>query len=138
MELPRDPNQPAYKRARELRAAETRAEYKFWWSLRNKKLYGLRFRRQHPIGPYFPDFVCLRARFVVEVDGASRRDPKQIAHDEARTAWLEGMGYRVIRVWNLDVFHELHRVIGYIEIKLGERPNDWLNLGWNASRFRLR
>ncbi len=121
MELPRDPNQPAYKRARELRAAETPAEYKLWWALRKKKLCGLRFRRQHPLGPYFADFVCLRARFIVEVDGASHRNSVQIAHDEARTAWLERASYRVIRVWNLDIFHELHRVMEHIEAKLGER-----------------
>lgn len=82
------------KRARALRRTMTQPE-KTLWALLRRNQQGLRFRRQHPIGPYILDFYCPSAKLCVEVDGPSHED--QAAHDERRTRWLEGEGIRVIR-----------------------------------------
>src|SRR5438477_3600342 len=81
------------KRARHLRRNETLSERRLWQALRRKQIHDVRFRRQHPIGPYFADFVCLRAKLVLEVDGPSHIDAAQMAYDERRPRWLERAGY---------------------------------------------
>src|SRR6266496_3253929 len=58
-------------RARKLRRMQTDAECKLWQRLRDRRLSGHKFRRQHPIGHYFADFACVERRVVVELDGAS-------------------------------------------------------------------
>ncbi len=92
----------ANERARALRRQLTDAEQKLWSILRLRKLGGLKFRRQFPIGPYIADFVCLERRLVIEVDGGQHAvTAKQ--EDAARTAWLQTQGFRVLRFWNNDV-----------------------------------
>ena len=90
-------------RARTLRKSMTNAERKLWRALRGKQLVGQRFRRQHPLGPYVVDFVCLERRLVIEVDGGQHGEPEQADSDQRRTDWLAAEGYRVLRVWNRDV-----------------------------------
>ena len=91
---------PLTHRARLLRDKSTFAERRLWEALRGKKLEGLRFRRQQPIGPYIADFFCPSAKLIVELDGYFHSDPLRIQHDEARTAWLGERGYRVLRFDN--------------------------------------
>ena len=91
-------------RARALRKNATEAEQRLWKALRLLRHEGLHFRRQPPIGPYYPDFACHRAKLIIELDGESHTKPRQIAHDEKRTRFLESIGYRVIRFWNLETF----------------------------------
>ena len=79
----------------------TDAERLLWQHLRSRQLAGLKFRRQHPIGRYILDFVCLEAGLVIEVDGGQHGP--QHSYDEARTAWLGQRGYRVLRFWNNEV-----------------------------------
>lgn len=112
----------ANERARRLRKAMTPAERLLWWALRNRQLDDVRFRRQHPLGPYTADFVCLERLLVVEVDGAQHAEPSQLRHDEDRTRWLEGEGYAVLRVWNRDVLTNLDGVLTTIWRVLRERP----------------
>ena len=88
-------------RARQLRARQTEAERKLWFLLRDRRLNGAKFRRQVPIGKYIADFVCQEARLIVELDGGQHTD--RIAYDTARTEWLAGVGYRVLRIWNNDL-----------------------------------
>jgi very-short-patch-repair endonuclease len=90
-------------RARELRRNETAAEKRIWSRLRAHRFQGFKFRRQHPIGRYVVDFVCLGAQLVIEVDGDSHGDDRADTLDAARTAWLETQGFRVVRFWNHDV-----------------------------------
>ena len=59
------------QRARELRARQTEAESLLWYVLRDRRLCGLKFRRQFPIEPYIVDFACVEKRFVVEIDGSN-------------------------------------------------------------------
>ena len=82
----------------------TEPERKLWWLLRCKKLAGLRFRRQAPLGPFIADFFCPKARLVVELDGASHTSDRQIAHDARRTRWLVQHGLRVVRFTNRELF----------------------------------
>jgi very-short-patch-repair endonuclease len=84
--------------ARRLRAESTDAERKLWSLLRGEQLNGLQFRRQHPIGGYIVDFVCLKANLVVELDGGQHADPAGLVHDARRTRRLEEPGLRVLRV----------------------------------------
>ena len=112
------------KRARRLRRNETLSERKLWQALRRKQVLDVRFRRQHPIGPYFADFVCLRAKLVIEVDGPSHLDAAQLAYDEGRTRWLEREGYRILRLWNLDVLTNLDRVVERIAMEVEVRLGD--------------
>jgi very-short-patch-repair endonuclease len=86
--------------ARSMRNDPTEGEAAMWQLLRNRKLEGLRFRRQHPIGPYIVDFVCLDSRLIVEVDGSQHADSLSDRH---RDAYLERLGFRVVRFWNDDV-----------------------------------
>jgi very-short-patch-repair endonuclease len=75
-----------------------------WWKLRKKQFAGYRFRRQHPIGNYVGDFVCLDARLILELDGGQHAEQKEA--DVERTKELELMGFRVLRFWNIDVLRE--------------------------------
>jgi very-short-patch-repair endonuclease len=110
------------ERARQLRKDMTSAERLLWWALCKRMLDGARFRRQHPLGSYTVDFVCLERMLVVEVDGGQHAEPTQHVHDAARTYWLEGEGYAVVRVWNRDVFTNLDGVLATIYAALQERP----------------
>ncbi len=116
-----DPQVHPFKRSRELRAAETKAEYALWWALRKKQIQGLRFRRQYPVGPYFPDFVCLPVRLAIEVDGHSHANPDEFVYEDTRTAWLERHGYKVLRFSNSAVLTNMERVIADIERAVLER-----------------
>jgi very-short-patch-repair endonuclease len=95
--------------ARTLRATPTDAETRLWSRLRGKQLNGLRFRRQHPIGPYVVDFFCAEANLIIEVDGG-----QHVGDSPQRTAWLEARGYRVIRFWNNEALINTDGVLSVI------------------------
>jgi very-short-patch-repair endonuclease len=90
--------------ASQLRLNLTDAERILWRRLRVFKSHGFHFRRQAPFENYVLDFVCHRARVVIELDGSQHAEEKQIRHDEKRTKYLTRRGYRVLRVWNSEVF----------------------------------
>jgi very-short-patch-repair endonuclease len=107
--------------ARRLRNAPTEAERRLWSLLRKRQLDGCRFRRQIPLGPYVADFMCLKERLVVEVDGgqhAVRQD-----QDAKRTRWLESQGFRVLRFWNNEVLGNLAGVAEVIRASLRDTPH---------------
>ena len=95
--------------ARALRANATDAERCLWRHLRNRHLGDYRFRRQQPIGGYIVDFVCIRARLIVEIDGGQHAD--DLLYDLERTRDLARCGFRVIRFWNHDVLRETEAVL---------------------------
>ena len=99
-------------RARNLRAAQTDAEKALWFRIRNRRLQGWKFRRQHEIDQYIVDFLCPDAALIVELDGGQHGE--QVAYDEARTRKLQNMGYRVLRFWNNDVLKNLDSVLEVI------------------------
>ncbi len=105
--------------ARRLRSMPTEEERILWAELRKRRVAGLRFRRQHPIGPYTVDFVCLERRFIVEVDGVQHGEPAKSVKDAHRTAWLESRGYCVFRAWNWEIRENLEGVITSMLGELG-------------------
>jgi CreA protein len=94
------------KRARELRGNLTLPEVVLWQSLRQGRLAGLRFRRQHAIGPFIVDFYCPSARLAVEVDGHIHDDAGQVRYDRRRDAFLSAHGVRVLRFAAGDVLQD--------------------------------
>ena len=97
------------QRARELRQRATEAERVLWERVRNRRLGGLKFRRQHPLGPYIVDFYCAEHRLVVEVDGPIHEGQKE--RDALRAEYLEMYGYRVLRFMNEDVLTDIEGVL---------------------------
>jgi very-short-patch-repair endonuclease len=91
------------QRARELRRNENAAEQRMWSLLRAKRMSGFKFRRQHALGTYIADFICLKARLVIEVDGDTHGTDESPGLDAKRTEVIQSMGYRVIRFWNHEV-----------------------------------
>ena len=89
------------QRAKELRQELTPAEKILWEALRNRQLGGLKFRRQHPLGPFIADFYCAEKRLVVEIDGGIHNLQRE--QDQQRTRQFEEFGYRVIRFQNEEI-----------------------------------
>ena len=87
-------------------------------------MFGVKFRRQHPIGSYIVDFCCPTLRLIVELDGGQHAE--QNAADQARTCFLESRGYRVLRFWNNpvmtqwdDVLEEISSVVSTLTLPKG-------------------
>lgn len=104
-------------RARSLRKSTTDAEAHLWHQLRNRNLRQFKFRRQHPIGPYIVDFVCLEHKLVIELDGSQHLD--QVDYDYKRTVYLEQAGFRIIRFWDNDVLAQTGGVMQALYAALG-------------------
>jgi very-short-patch-repair endonuclease len=100
--------------SRNLRKRQTDAENLIWRHLRRKQVEGLRFRRQHPIGKYIVDFVCLEKQLILEIDGGQHAI--EIDKDRNRDQWLLAEGYRILRFWNNDVFENLPGVLETIRL----------------------
>jgi very-short-patch-repair endonuclease len=107
--------------ARTLRVNATPSERILWRQLSARKVWGVRFNRQVPIGPFICDFVARSLNLIIEVDGGQhgwRSD-----EDAARTRYLEDRGYRVIRFWNSDVLERLEGVVAEIETVIAALPS---------------
>lgn len=97
-----------------MRREPTPAEKLFWKALKRAEIPGSHFRRQAPFGPYIVDFACHHHRLIVEVDGAVHDLEHVAARDAERQAWLEGRGYRVIRVPNSQAINDPYSAIELI------------------------
>ncbi len=95
-----------------LRTNQTDAESRLWYHLRDRRFYGWKFRRQHMLQNYIVDFVCLKKKLVIELDGGQHAD--QEAYDNQRTRILEMNGFKVIRFWNNDVLSNIEGVLEMI------------------------
>lgn len=107
------------KNSRNHKRYPTEAESLLWQYLKGKGL-GARFRFQHPIGLYIPDFVCLSRNLVVEIDGGYHFIGDQPISDEKRTAYLESKGFRVIRFTNEEVLNNLNNVLETIKKEMNK------------------
>jgi very-short-patch-repair endonuclease len=85
-----------------MRRAPVSNEAALWAMLRNRRVAGLKFRRQVPIGRYIVDFVCLRHRLIIEADGPFH----DLEYDQRRDAWLAGQSFRILRFPNALVGSE--------------------------------
>src|SRR5215510_2152257 len=101
MKAPLDPEFLDF--ARRLRRNQTDAEKLLWSILRSRQLLGLKFRRQHSIGPYILDFYCHDYKFCIELDGGQHYTSKGQEEEETRTAFLQTRGIHSLRFSNLDV-----------------------------------
>jgi very-short-patch-repair endonuclease len=104
--------------AQKLRLSQADAEKVVWSVLRNQQL-GYKFRRQHKIGNYIVDFVCLEEKQIIELDGGQHTAEK----DKDRTAFLQQEGFRILRLWNNDVLENKAGVIQRITQELNCSPS---------------
>lgn len=100
------------------RSNPTEAENILWQSLRSKKFEKYKFRRQHVIGPFIADFVCLKSMLIIEVDGLVHQLPENKESDRERSLWLYGKGFDVIRFTNEQVIHQTDEVLETIVRRL--------------------
>ena len=84
-------------------------ERRLWQRLRKRQVLGWKFRRQHPIGPYFADVACIEAGLIVEVDGDHHA--VRATYDAGRDAFLHRQGYQVIRFWASEVDENVEGII---------------------------
>lgn len=112
-------------KAQELRQNMTNVENILWYYLRSKQLNGLKFRRQVPIGKYIADFICFQHKLIIELDGGGHADETQILYDQQRDVFLQGAGYRVLRVWNNEIYENIEGVLGVILITCSEDPSPY-------------
>ncbi|MEF3168824.1 MAG: DUF559 domain-containing protein [Deltaproteobacteria bacterium] len=125
--------QEHFQRARELRKETTPAERQLWHALRGEQL-GVKFRRQHPIGPYIADFYSWEAGLVVEVDGDSHFTPESQAYDRDRDAYLNSLGLTVLRFSNQEISDQMEGVVGKIaDILQRAQPSDDHDRQWRRA-----
>ena len=108
-------------RARDLRKRMTEAEELLWSNLRDKKLDGLKFRRQHPIWRFIADFYCHKAKLVIELDGGIHQEIETKERDINRTAEIERFDIKVIRFTNEEVLENIEEVLFKIKEECGKR-----------------
>jgi len=106
-------NPKTMHRAGELRKEPTPAESKLWSYLRGNKLNGVNFRRQHAIGNYIADFVSIKRKLIIELDGSQHLE--QAEYDIVRSQYFASLGYKVIRFWNNQIINDIEGVIQTIQ-----------------------
>lgn len=104
------------------RTKPTQAEDILWQLVKTKKLEGYKFRRQHIIGSYIADLVCLDKRLIVEIDGLIHQLPENKEADEIRTRWLNEQGFKVLRVTNEQVINKTTETLELISSTLKAQP----------------
>jgi leucyl-tRNA synthetase len=125
--------------AKNQRQNPTQEETRIWDNVRSRKLGGFKIRRQHPIGDFIADFVCLEKMLVIEIDGEIHLNNKE--YDEARTTFLNSVGFDVIRFSNKEVQQNLSLVLKTIRETLENRPSnnesDALSFGegWGEEKY---
>ncbi len=94
--------------SRTMRKNPTGAEEILWRILRDRRFANFKFRRQVPLGSYIADFVCYKARLIVELDGSQHAEN---LHDVARDNWLKGQGFEILRIWNNELANNRDSVL---------------------------
>lgn len=107
-------------RTRELRQRQTKAESLLWNVVRAKRMCDKKFRRQHPIGPFFADFACIEMNLIVEIDGGYH--DYLVAEDLGRQKYLENQGWKVLRFTNEEVIDDVEAVAIAIAKEMGLEP----------------
>jgi very-short-patch-repair endonuclease len=96
--------------SRSLRKEQTPHEAILWSHLKSRRFNNLKFRRQHPIGPYIVDFCCLEKWLVIELDGGQHNKDENIKKDEERDCALSSIGYTMLRIWNNELTENIDGV----------------------------
>jgi adenine-specific DNA-methyltransferase len=97
------------QRARELRQTQTYYESILWRLLRDRRLEGYKFRRQHPIDRFVADFACINSKLIIELDGNSHDNRQE--RDEARDEHLKSQGWQTLRVRNTELMNNGNGVV---------------------------
>ena len=111
-------------RAKKLRQNMSEAETRLWHHLRAGRLNGYKFRRQQPMGNYIVDFVCVTPKLIIEADGGQHAE--QAEYDQARSLYLNDLGFTVLRFWNDEILRQTDEVLAEILRVLQEleRPSE--------------
>jgi very-short-patch-repair endonuclease len=96
----------------------TPSEKKLWAALRDRRFVHLKFRRQQPIGPFIADYCCWDQKVILELDGDSHAGKE--AYDRRRKEWLERAGWKVVHIWDSEVFGNIDGVMQTIFSACGE------------------
>jgi very-short-patch-repair endonuclease len=104
-----------FKKAKGLRRRETEAEKRLWAKLCRNQMFGLQFRRQHPINRFIADFYCVRIKFVIEVDGSIHELPENKDYEIERSEIFNDFGISVIRFSNDQIIEDIDGAIKEIE-----------------------
>ena len=121
---------------RKLRSEMTTAETRLWSRLRAKQFQGLKFRRQHGIGPYIVDFYCPERSLVIEVDGDAHAPEAQVMKDRERDQYLHSLGLQVIRFMNDDVLNNIEGMLEDLYEKLSRSTSPHPSLQRRGQRTR--
>ncbi|MEW6109825.1 MAG: endonuclease domain-containing protein [Nitrospirota bacterium] len=108
--------------AKNLRRQSTDTEQALWKYLRAKRMDGLKFKRQQPIGDYIVDFVCFERKIIIELDGGQHSQPEHMKRDKERNRWLESQGYEILRFWDNEVLKNTRGVLEVIWEKCLKHP----------------
>ena len=96
-------------------------EKKFWSQVRDRPPGGHKFKRQVLIGSYIADFVCIEQKLIVELDGGQHAE--KTAYDRKRDAFMVAQGFRVMRVWNIDLMENIEGVMDMVFEQLEGSPS---------------
>jgi very-short-patch-repair endonuclease len=112
-------------KARKLRRQMTLPEVLLWRILRQSP-HGLKFRRQHPAGPYVLDFYCPSAKLGVEIDGIAHDMGNRPRYDERRDAFLQERGVEVVRLPAVEVLKSIDKaadaIVAHCRSRIGAPP----------------
>ena len=108
-------NPKLFEYAKALRQSQTHAEELLWQQLKDKKLNGLEFRRQHAISKFIGDFYCHEKKWVIEVGGRVHDLQEVKENDNAKEGWFSELGLKVIRFTNEEIATEMHKVLKEIK-----------------------
>ncbi|MFA6270098.1 MAG: DUF559 domain-containing protein [Candidatus Paceibacterota bacterium] len=98
----------------ELRKNQTPTEEKLWFFLRGNKLNGVKFKRQHSIGGYIPDFYCAKKKLIIELDGEIHNTTEAREYDEVRDKFFKELGYTTLRFLNREIENDIDEVLDKI------------------------
>jgi len=106
------------QRAKKLRAASTPAESRLWQQLRLLKVQGFHFRRQHPVGLFYVDFICLSKKLAIELDGYSHTIASEHERDLIKEKFLSQQGFQLLRFNNEEVYKNMDGIMETIKTAL--------------------
>ena len=101
--------------AKHMRANMTDAEQPLWRILRNRRFVDYKFRRQVPVGTYIADFMCIKAKLIIEADGSQHFENMR---DSVRDEWFQQQGFYILRFWNHDILNLKTEIMDAIWYKL--------------------
>ncbi|HUT64366.1 MAG TPA: endonuclease domain-containing protein [Anaerolineae bacterium] len=113
-----------FERAHELRNNMTYTERIMWDELKNRRLFKVRFRRQHPIDIFIVDFYCHEIKLAIEIDGDVHLKDEVIEYDDGRTHDIEKLGIKILRFTNEQVYYHRSKVIKKIIETITDMTSD--------------